>query len=160
MSENLVNRDEPDAWKCIWVFGSLAPSFLDDCLRICMCNDKRNCSRLPVSCLMEQKVLLRRVFCGSVLLFLLSFILFSALKKKKKLLWYQLNLSIIPAIVWNSLGTGAATGGHSLKSLLPPLCAAASDKKKLLIQVLLSGTARVTTIVAALKDVQVYRWLS
>lgn len=59
-------------------------------------------------------------------------------------------------IVWNSLGTGAAIGGRSLKSPLPPLCAAASlMKKKLLIQVLLSGTARVATIVAALKDVQV-----
>lgn len=39
----------------------------------------------------------------------------------------------------------------------PPssLCCSLSDDKKLLIQVPLSGTARVATIVAALKDVQV-----
>lgn len=58
-------------------------------------------------------------------------------------------------IVWNSFETGAATGGRSLKPPHPPLCCCLCDDKKLLIHVPLSGTARVATIVAALKDVQV-----
>lgn len=138
------------------LFGSLVPSFSDHSIRICMCNDKRNCSRLPVSCLMVQKVLLRRVFSGSVLLFLLSFIVFSALHKKKKIIVIPIKPVYHSCDCVEHSWDRCGDWGPFFK--VPPpssLCCSLSDDKNLLIQVLLSGTARVATIVAALKDVQV-----